>query len=704
METRLGLCGWIGLALLLGLLQAGPIRGQVTGRVVDADSGQPIPGAQVFLEGTGVGTFTNAQGRFVLSGVPPGRYRLHVSLIGFSTQTIPIEVGRDQTAPVEIALAFEEVAFEEIVVDGPERPVYNVALDPLLSRDPVRVVSDEPTVLTFGIGPPDEESVLGGDPSVSEVIGASESPTLLTVVFECFVCTESANQLATVVYDPEAGSSDTAVFDFTARRSLVADSGGLGRVALSVLKDDVEVDRIEIPLLVGFATNQALERYRPPAVHHVNAIPDNMPDPPDLVIYVGPGAGSRALPVRLAPRDGNLAARLQAVLEQPADSVELESGVNEADLQQIAGDVYLRLSDIVLDNDSLLDKVYLGTEPGPIDLPNSARLQGNDSSAVVVALDEEGRNLFRRVFTHGEPRLRRAVGALEAYGRERLAAGSPLHIRIHNSGPWVPWQLLASTDEGPGPDPDRFWGLRYALGVRQELPGLDGPVATTIDAPEDDDVVLATHRHDRAVYRRADSVRARMVRRTGVSVLRHDQSGPLLTDLGDLADYLKVIFFFTHGSSGADDPGSIAKRPELRFSDTDVLTPPRVDALGDSRPPAENAHEAVFFRSQPLVFLNACESGTGGLRPGTNNNFVASFLRLGASAVIATESSVWVGFAYRFADDVVAEVLDGTSMALAMQRARRKHLAERGNILGLAYSLYGNPSAHLTPPDPRDAP
>lgn len=98
-----------------------------------------------------------------------------------------------------------------------------------------------------------------------------------------------------------------------------------------------------------------------------------------------------------------------------------------------------------------------------------------------------------------------------------------------------------------------------------------------------------------------------------------------------------------------------------------------------------------------MVLLNACETGTGGLRSTTNNTFVGSFLRLGASAVVATESSVGMGFASSFANDLLGEIFSGTSIAEAMQRTRRKHLAEKGSALGLIYSLYGNPAARFDP-------
>jgi hypothetical protein len=53
----------------------------------------------------------------------------------------------------------------------------------------------------------------------------------------------------------------------------------------------------------------------------------------------------------------------------------------------------------------------------------------------------------------------------------------------------------------------------------------------------------------------------------------------------------------------------------------------------------------TFFEANPLVFLNACETGTGGLGPFSGPSFPDTLLLMGARGVIATESPVWAYFA-----------------------------------------------------------
>jgi len=72
----LGLCWMIGGASALA-------QTTLTGRVTDAETGEPLVGANVFLDGTMRGAATDADGAFRIEGVPPGAYRLVASMVGY---------------------------------------------------------------------------------------------------------------------------------------------------------------------------------------------------------------------------------------------------------------------------------------------------------------------------------------------------------------------------------------------------------------------------------------------------------------------------------------------------------------------------------------------------------------------------------------------------------------------------------------------
>ena len=62
---------------------------QVSGTVTEADSGAPLPGATVVVKGTNIGTTTDFDGVFQLSGVS-GDATLVISYIGFDTQEVAV--------------------------------------------------------------------------------------------------------------------------------------------------------------------------------------------------------------------------------------------------------------------------------------------------------------------------------------------------------------------------------------------------------------------------------------------------------------------------------------------------------------------------------------------------------------------------------------------------------------------------------------
>ena len=80
--------------------------GKIAGVVTDQSTGQPVEGAQVFLQGTGYGTVTNATGRYFLISVPPGTYTVTAKRIGYAQQDRPnVQVQIDVTRELNFALA-----------------------------------------------------------------------------------------------------------------------------------------------------------------------------------------------------------------------------------------------------------------------------------------------------------------------------------------------------------------------------------------------------------------------------------------------------------------------------------------------------------------------------------------------------------------------------------------------------------------------
>ncbi|WP_309669857.1 TonB-dependent receptor, partial [Gemmatimonas sp.] len=96
------------IATVLGVVAlAAPITaaqaqtGKLTGVVTDAETGKPVEGVAVVIQGTTLGSNTNASGRYFIIQVPPGSFSVQARRLGFQSVTatnvtISIDATREQ--------------------------------------------------------------------------------------------------------------------------------------------------------------------------------------------------------------------------------------------------------------------------------------------------------------------------------------------------------------------------------------------------------------------------------------------------------------------------------------------------------------------------------------------------------------------------------------------------------------------------------
>jgi len=72
--------------ILLSRLIYPATGGSIEGNIIDRDTQQPLPGANVMLDGTTLGAATDIQGHFIISNVPAGSYSVRVHMIGYKSQ------------------------------------------------------------------------------------------------------------------------------------------------------------------------------------------------------------------------------------------------------------------------------------------------------------------------------------------------------------------------------------------------------------------------------------------------------------------------------------------------------------------------------------------------------------------------------------------------------------------------------------------
>lgn len=107
--------------LLVGLLSmatqlSAQGSGNIAGRVTDASSQQPIPGASVFVGNRG--TISDAEGRYRITGVPAGARLVRAVMTGYAEGGQTVNVTAGQTVSADFALQTEAIALSGLVVVG----------------------------------------------------------------------------------------------------------------------------------------------------------------------------------------------------------------------------------------------------------------------------------------------------------------------------------------------------------------------------------------------------------------------------------------------------------------------------------------------------------------------------------------------------------------------------------------------------------
>ena len=120
LRRRIGRLAVLAICCLFpAALDAQQASGRLLGRVVSGQTGEPIPAAQVMVEGTALGTLSDVGGRFVLTNVPAGEHAIVVRTLGYGGKTVTgVQVAAGQPTSLDISLLPEAVALEGITVSA----------------------------------------------------------------------------------------------------------------------------------------------------------------------------------------------------------------------------------------------------------------------------------------------------------------------------------------------------------------------------------------------------------------------------------------------------------------------------------------------------------------------------------------------------------------------------------------------------------
>ncbi len=118
--------------------------GKISGSVIDAETGEPLVGCNIEVKGTKLGASTDVDGSYFILNVPPGKYDLQASIIGYQKvlqQNVIIDAGRTTTA--NFKLSSTAIQQREVVVQAirPDVEKEKTSTSAIIRSDDVQAVA-----------------------------------------------------------------------------------------------------------------------------------------------------------------------------------------------------------------------------------------------------------------------------------------------------------------------------------------------------------------------------------------------------------------------------------------------------------------------------------------------------------------------------------------------------------------------------------
>ena len=176
----------LGLLTILGasLLNAQLTTGKIEGYVRDTDTGSPLAGVQITVDGTRLGNITNSDGYYFILNVPPGLQTITAAFTGYQKTSVSDQrILAGQTMTVDFTLSSTVIEIEGIVVEGAseilvprdntvtKQRISSEAIEQLASQDLKSILELQAGVATGGEGGLSRElRIRGGRPGEEALI------------------------------------------------------------------------------------------------------------------------------------------------------------------------------------------------------------------------------------------------------------------------------------------------------------------------------------------------------------------------------------------------------------------------------------------------------------------------------------------------------------------------------------------------------
>lgn len=92
--------------------------GSITGKVIDAETNLDLPGANISIAGTPLGTVSDIDGNFSIINVPAGAHELVITYIGYENTTQTFDIDANATTQITVHLNPGVIMGDEVLILG----------------------------------------------------------------------------------------------------------------------------------------------------------------------------------------------------------------------------------------------------------------------------------------------------------------------------------------------------------------------------------------------------------------------------------------------------------------------------------------------------------------------------------------------------------------------------------------------------------
>ncbi len=88
----------------------------IKGKVVDAKNAKPLPDANIEIVGTSKGAASDEFGEFVIEQIPPGKYTIKVSFIGYKSVQKTVFIYYNETVSLNVFLEPTIIERQSVII------------------------------------------------------------------------------------------------------------------------------------------------------------------------------------------------------------------------------------------------------------------------------------------------------------------------------------------------------------------------------------------------------------------------------------------------------------------------------------------------------------------------------------------------------------------------------------------------------------